>query len=148
MRVLRARLYEAQRQRQDAAVSSERRASIGSGDRHERVRTYNFPQVCQPAPSSAMNPSHFLSFPSLPLTMVLNPITAIPRFHRCLSPSAQNRITDHRVGITLHGLDEIMAGEAEAQQGLDRIMDALAMQEQTELLEAMSAAEEAATGGG
>ena len=43
--MLRARLLQAERQRQESLVSAERRASIGSGDRHERIRTYNFPQV-------------------------------------------------------------------------------------------------------
>ena len=45
LRVLHARLFEAERRKQAASTSAERRASIGSGDRHERIRTYNFPQV-------------------------------------------------------------------------------------------------------
>ena len=45
IRVLRSRLFEAERQRQETSSSADRRASIGSGDRHERIRTYNFPQV-------------------------------------------------------------------------------------------------------
>lgn len=65
MKVLRARLYEAQRAKAAAAVDAERRSQAGTAERNERIRTYNF---------------------------------------------AQNRVTDHRVGITHHGLEDIMSG--------------------------------------
>ena len=48
MKVLRARIFEAERQRQVRALSSQRQGLIGSGDRSERIRTYNFPQVLFP----------------------------------------------------------------------------------------------------
>jgi peptide chain release factor 1 len=65
MRVLRARLYELEQEKQQAAIVAERRGQIKSGDRSEKIRTYNFPQ---------------------------------------------NRVTDHRIGLTLHQLTEVMDG--------------------------------------
>jgi peptide chain release factor 1 len=66
MRVLRARLYEQEQEKRQAALSAERRGQIKTGDRSEKIRTYNFPQ---------------------------------------------NRVTDHRVGLTLHQLTEVMDGK-------------------------------------
>ena len=66
MRVLRARLYELEQEKQQAAIVAERRGQIKSGDRSEKIRTYNFPQ---------------------------------------------NRVTDHRIGLTLHQLTEVMDGK-------------------------------------
>jgi len=66
MKVLRARIYEAQRARLDATRSAERRGQVGTGDRSERIRTYNFPQ---------------------------------------------GRVTDHRIGLTLHKIERVMLGE-------------------------------------
>jgi len=80
LKVLRARLYEEERRRQAEERAESRRGQIGSGDRSERVRTYNFPQ---------------------------------------------NRVTDHRIGLTLHKLDQVLAGEA-----LDEIIDALITEDQ------------------
>ena len=80
MRVLRARLYEYERQMQLEERSADRRSQIGSGDRSERVRTYNYPQ---------------------------------------------GRITDHRIGLTLHKLDKVLNGE-----GLDELVEALTTEDQ------------------
>jgi peptide chain release factor 1 len=66
MRVLRSRLYEMEMQKQQDALAKERRAMVGSGDRSEKIRTYNFPQ---------------------------------------------NRVSDHRIGLTLHQLQEVMDGK-------------------------------------
>jgi peptide chain release factor 1 len=74
MRVLRSRLYEVEMERQQAALAKERKQQVGSGDRSEKIRTYNFPQ---------------------------------------------NRLTDHRIGLTLHQLNIIMEGK------LQPIIDAL-----------------------
>ena len=74
MSILASRLADAERQRQEASVAAERKSQVGSGDRSERIRTYNFPQ---------------------------------------------SRVTDHRIGLTLHKLDAVMGGE------LDEIIDAL-----------------------
>jgi peptide chain release factor 1 len=87
MKILRARLYEAERQARDSERAANRKSQIGSGERSERVRTYNFPQ---------------------------------------------NRVTDHRINVTVHKLDRIMMGE-----GLDEIIDALASEDQAERLAAL-----------
>jgi peptide chain release factor 1 len=83
MRVLRSRLYEVEMERQQAALAKERKQQVGSGDRSEKVRTYNFPQ---------------------------------------------NRLTDHRIGLTIHQLGEIMEGK------LQPIVDALTTHFQAEKL--------------
>ncbi len=83
MRVLRSRLYEVKLEEQQKQISDERRSMVGTGDRSEKIRTYNFPQ---------------------------------------------NRVTDHRIGLTLHQLDRIMDGR------LDEIIDALITHYQTEKL--------------
>jgi peptide chain release factor 1 len=83
LRVLRSRLYELELEKQHAQIGAERRSMVGSGDRSEKIRTYNFPQ---------------------------------------------NRVTDHRIGLTLHQLDVIIDGR------LDPIIDALTTYYQTENL--------------
>lgn len=50
----------------------------------------------------------------------------------------QDRVTDHRVGVTLHGLEELMSGEGGSAQALDTVIDALAVQEQTRTLEELA----------
>jgi len=87
MKVLRARLYDLERSKLDAERSQTRRSQIGSGDRSQRIRTYNFPQ---------------------------------------------GRVTDHRIGLTLHSLDLVLEG-----RGLDEIIDALISEHQTSLLAAV-----------
>jgi peptide chain release factor 1 len=84
MRILKARLYEIAQQEQQAKLSAERRSMVGSGDRSEKIRTYNFPQ---------------------------------------------SRVTDHRIGLTVHRLQEILDGE------LDLLLDPLTAQFQAERLE-------------
>jgi peptide chain release factor 1 len=83
MRVLRARLYEMELEKQQQALAKERRAMVGSGDRSEKIRTYNFPQ---------------------------------------------NRVTDHRIGLTLHQLGDVMDGR------LQPLVDALSTYFQAEKL--------------
>ena len=83
MKVLRSRLYELELERQEKEIAKERKSQVGSGDRSERIRTYNFPQ---------------------------------------------NRITDHRIGLTLHKLSIVLEGD------LDEIIDALTAHYQTEKL--------------
>jgi peptide chain release factor 1 len=91
MRVLRARLYEQKLAEQQAEIASERRSQVGSGERSEKIRTYNFPQ---------------------------------------------SRVTDHRVNLTAHNLDQVLGGD------LREFTDALAAEEKRELL-AVQAAEAA-----
>ena len=87
MRVLRSRLYDLEMGRQQAELAKERKQQVGSGDRSEKIRTYNFPQ---------------------------------------------NRLTDHRIGLTLHQLDLVMEGL------LQPIVDALISHDQAEQLKADS----------
>ena len=80
MKLLRARLYEREREAQASARAQDRRGQVGSGDRSERIRTYNFPQ---------------------------------------------NRVTDHRINLTLYKLDQVITGQA-----LDEIVEALIAEDQ------------------
>ncbi|MDF0652132.1 MAG: peptide chain release factor 1 [Nitrospira sp.] len=79
MRTLRARIVEAEREKQEAEIAQNRKSQVGTGERSEKIRTYNFPQ---------------------------------------------NRVTDHRVGVTLHKLELVMEGD------LDEIIQALKAQQQ------------------
>jgi peptide chain release factor 1 len=85
MKVLRARLYEMERRARDSARAADRKSQVGTGDRSERIRTYNFPQ---------------------------------------------SRVTDHRINLTIHQLDQFLDG------ALDPVIDALATQEQAQALSA------------
>lgn len=83
LRVLRSRLYEIELEKQREQIGAERRSMVGTGDRSEKIRTYNFPQ---------------------------------------------NRVTDHRIGLTLHQLDQVMDGR------IGPLIDALTTHYQTEKL--------------
>ena len=87
MQVLRARIYEKRREEAHGAEAEARRAMVGSGDRSERIRTYNFPQ---------------------------------------------GRVTDHRIGLTLHKLDEVLEGGA-----LGELIDALTAEDEAKRLAAL-----------
>ncbi len=87
MKVLRARMLEAEQQKRDAAESAQRKAQVGSGDRSEKIRTYNFPQ---------------------------------------------DRMTDHRIGLTKHNLPALLDGQ------LDDVIDALHAYDQAEALKAQA----------
>ncbi|GGF21775.1 peptide chain release factor 1 [Halobacillus andaensis] len=86
MKVLRARVYDKFQQEEQAKYDENRKSAVGTGDRSERIRTYNFPQT---------------------------------------------RVTDHRIGLTLQKLDQILQGN------LDQILDALLIEEQTKKLESI-----------
>lgn len=86
MKVLRARVYDKFMQEARAEYDEKRKSAVGSGDRSERIRTYNFPQ---------------------------------------------NRITDHRIGLTIQKLDQIIEGK------LDEVIDALIIEEQAHRLESL-----------
>lgn len=86
MQVLRARLFEAERERLESERSADRRSQVGSGDRSERIRTYNYPQ---------------------------------------------GRVTDHRINLTLHKLEKIVAGDS-----LDDVIDVLLAENQSRKLAA------------
>lgn len=88
MQVLRARLFEAQRDAAQGAEAEARKAMVGSGDRSERIRTYNFPQ---------------------------------------------GRVTDHRIGLTLHKLEEVLAGT-----GLDELVSALIAEDEAKRLASLA----------
>jgi peptide chain release factor 1 len=88
MRVLRARLYELEREKRQAELAASRRSQIGSGERAEKIRTYNFPE---------------------------------------------NRVTDHRIKLTLHRLDQVLDGD------LGELTEALRAEEQRQALAAASA---------
>ncbi len=87
MKVLRARLFDKMQEEQNAKISEARKSQVGSGDRSERIRTYNF---------------------------------------------SQGRVTDHRIGLTLYNLENILAGEIQV------IIDTLITHYQTESLKAAS----------
>lgn len=84
LQVLRTRIYDVMRQEEEAKYAGERKSKVGTGDRSERIRTYNFPQ---------------------------------------------SRVTDHRIGLTLHKLDQVMNGE------IEEILSALTIAEQSELMD-------------
>lgn len=87
MKILRARLLEKKQQEQEQEIAAQRRSQVGTGDRSERIRTYNFPQ---------------------------------------------GRVTDHRIGLTLYRLEEVLEGD------LDEIIDALITHFQAEALKNMN----------
>lgn len=90
MKILRARLFDMEREKLASERAESRKSQVGSGDRSERIRTYNFPQ---------------------------------------------GRVTDHRIGLTLHKLDQIMAGD-----GLSDVVDALIAEDQAAKLSEMESA--------
>ncbi len=85
LKILRARLFDEEQRKHDEAIASDRKSQVGTGDRSERIRTYNYPQ---------------------------------------------GRVTDHRIGLTIHRLDQILNGD------IDEIVDALITHYRTEALKA------------
>jgi len=90
MKILRSRLFDMEREKLAKERSDDRKSQVGSGDRSERIRTYNFPQ---------------------------------------------GRVTDHRINLTLHKLDQVLAGD-----GLNEVVEALIAEDQAVKLSAMEAA--------
>jgi peptide chain release factor 1 len=90
MKVLRARLYDMQRQQQMATEAASRKSQVGSGDRSERIRTYNYPQ---------------------------------------------NRVTDHRINLTLYKLEQVLSGNA-----LGEVIEALRTEDEAARLAAFAEA--------
>ncbi len=88
LKVLRSRLYDIEKQKQEAEVARDRKSQVGTGDRSERIRTYNFPQ---------------------------------------------GRLTDHRIGLTIYRLEQVMNGD------IDEIIDALVTADQAEKLKSAEA---------
>ena len=88
LKVLRSRLYDIEKQKQDAEVAQERKSQVGTGDRSERIRTYNYPQ---------------------------------------------GRLTDHRIGLTIYRLEQVLNGD------LDEVIDALVTADQAEKLKSAEA---------
>ena len=86
LRILRSRLVEAERERREAEIAKDRKSQVGTGERSEKIRTYNFPQ---------------------------------------------NRVTDHRIGLTLHKLDRVLQGD------LDELIDALQTWAQADQLQGL-----------
>ena len=85
LKILRARLFDEEQRKHDEAIASDRKSQVGTGDRSERIRTYNYPQ---------------------------------------------GRVTDHRIGLTLYKLDQILNGD------IDEVVDALITHYRTEALKA------------
>ena len=88
LKVLRSRLYDIEKQKQDAEVAQERKSQVGTGDRSERIRTNNYPQ---------------------------------------------GRLTDHRIGLTIYRLEQVLNGD------LDEVIDALVTADQAEKLKSAEA---------
>ena len=88
LKVLRSRLYDIEKQKQEAEVAQDRKSQVGTGDRSERIRTYNYPQ---------------------------------------------GRLTDHRIGLTLYRLEQVLNGD------LDEVIDALVTADQAEKLKSAEA---------
>ena len=90
MEMLKIRLYEKERAEKDAAMAADRKSQVGSGDRSEKIRTYNFPE---------------------------------------------NRVSDHRIKLTLYKLEQILSGDA-----LNEVIDSLITEDQAARLAAMEEA--------
>jgi len=108
------RVYELERRKVDAQRSELRSQSNGTGDRTDKIRTYNFPQVC----STALHPWLF------DIVVLILPFLF---FHHCMC--LQDRVTDHRIGLTINNVEGIMSGEH-----LSTLTDALSINDEKEKL--------------